>query len=37
MQYLIALNPNLANLDQNKIFNIAKNSLIREKLKKQKY
>ena len=33
MQYLIALNPNLANLDQNKIFNIAKNSLIREKIK----
>ena len=31
--YLKALNPNLSNLDQNEIFEIAKNSLIREKIK----
>ena len=33
IQYLIALNPNLANLDQNKSFDIAKNSLVRERIK----
>ena len=32
--YLKALNPNLTNLDDNKIIQIAKNSLIREKIKK---
>ena len=31
--YLKALNPNLQNLERNKIFEIAKNSLIREKIK----
>ena len=31
--YLKALNPNLKNLDDNKIFEIAKSSLIREKIK----
>tara|TARA_B100000035_G_C20956142_1_gene534293 strand:- start:235 stop:1173 length:939 start_codon:yes stop_codon:yes gene_type:complete len=32
-KYLKALNPNINNLDQDKIYNIAKNSLIREKIK----
>ena len=31
--YLQALNPNLQNLEKNKILEIAKNSLIREKIK----
>jgi len=31
--YLKVLNPNLKNLNENKIFNIAKSSLIREKIK----
>ena len=32
--YLLALNNNLQNLDKNQIFNIAKQSMIREKIKK---
>ena len=32
--YLSALNPNIKELDDNKIFEISKNSLIREKIKK---
>ena len=32
--YLQALNPNLKNLDRDKIFQIAKNSLVREQIKK---
>ena len=32
--YLVALNNNLQNLDKEKIFNIAKESIIREKIKK---
>ena len=33
VNYLKVLNPNLKNLNENKIFNIAKSSLIREKIK----
>ena len=33
VNYLKVLNPNLKNLNENKIFNIAKLSLIREKIK----
>jgi peptidyl-prolyl cis-trans isomerase SurA len=32
--YLLALNNNLQNLDKEKIFNIAKESIVREKIKK---
>ena len=34
INYLIALNPNLKNLTEIKLFEIAKNSLIREKIKR---
>ena len=34
IKYLKALNPNLNNLEQDSIYEIAKNSLVREKLKK---
>ena len=34
INYLIALNPNLKNLNEIKLFEIAKNSLIREKIKR---
>ena len=33
-KYLSALNNQLQNLDKEKIFNISKNSIIREKIKK---
>ena len=33
MNYLKALNRNLSNLEKNKIYEISKNSLIREKIK----
>lgn len=33
--YLMALNPNIKNLDKNKLYSISKNSLIREKIKKK--
>ena len=33
-KYLTLLNTNLANLEKNKIYEISKNSLIREKIKK---
>ena len=33
MNYLKALNRNLSNLEKNKIYEISKNSLIREKSK----
>ena len=35
-QYLKSLNKNLQNLEDEKIFEIAKNSLIREKIKKNR-
>ena len=34
LKYLSALNPKILNLDKNRIFEIAKNSIIREKIKK---
>lgn len=34
IKYLIALNPSIKNLDKEKIYSIGKNSLIREKIKK---
>ena len=33
-RYLVSLNPSLKKLDQNRIFEYAKNSLINEKIKK---
>ena len=33
VKYLKALNPNLSKLDKNKIYQIAKSSLVREKIK----
>ena len=33
VEYLKALNPNITNLNKDKIYDIAKNSLIREKIK----
>ena len=34
INYLIALNKNIENLDKEKKYNIAKNSLVREKIKR---
>ena len=33
IRYLVALNPNIENIENNKLYKIAKNSLIREKVK----
>ena len=33
-RYLVSLNPNLSNLDENRITEYAKNSLINERVKK---
>ena len=34
IRYLVALNPNIENIENNKLYKIAKNSLIREKVKR---
>ena len=33
MRYLVALNPYIQNIERNKLYNIAKNSLLKEKVK----